>query len=482
MRIIGYARVSSREQADNSHALEQQMERLRAAGASEVLFDVESGSKDERGSFNRLMGQVQGHAVDEVVVTRLDRLSRSLLTLKKTLGVFQGVEVNLRVLDDNIDLSTAAGKFHVNLLGALAEMEVDMLSERVRHGHRHHRDRNAAYHAPFGYRKVGDRLELNHDDYVGLIKNQEVVSQAAIGRELVEAFLEYRTIRESLRYLHSKYGVHHYASRGRANRKARQSLGFSVSGFTSWLNNPILRGHTAYGRTAKQRMRHREQWDIRYDTHPEHRLMSEEEYRVVEETLLWNAEHRGWQAPKGRVVHPLSGLVYCEECRGYCKVMSFRLRTDRSVKKHSYQCNSYHLKACAQKRSVREEVIEQALIEALVKRAAAVSAIAEMETPEAEPPEVQSLRAELAYYQAAPGNRATSIVEDLKRQIEVRLEQQRSQQMQVQALQQELLVGAFQDPRYWETLLPEEKRNLYRSLVDRVLICEGQVTAVELKV
>jgi site-specific DNA recombinase len=41
-RIPGYARVSSREQAENSHALEQQIARLKAAGATEIYFDVES--------------------------------------------------------------------------------------------------------------------------------------------------------------------------------------------------------------------------------------------------------------------------------------------------------------------------------------------------------------------------------------------------------------------------------------------------------
>lgn len=150
MKVIGYARVSSREQAENSHALEQQTARLYSAGAMEVYADVESGSRDERDRFNKVIELVKANAIDEVIVTRLDRLTRSLPTLRSVLDVFQKQGVNLRALDDSIDLSTAAGKFHLNMLGALAEMEVDRLSERVRHGWAHLRERKVAMNPPFG--------------------------------------------------------------------------------------------------------------------------------------------------------------------------------------------------------------------------------------------------------------------------------------------------------------------------------------------
>lgn len=74
MRFIVCDRVSSREQAENSHALEQQLARLKAAGATEIITDVESGSKNDRLGFNCSMQIVPFRGCDQVVITRLDRL------------------------------------------------------------------------------------------------------------------------------------------------------------------------------------------------------------------------------------------------------------------------------------------------------------------------------------------------------------------------------------------------------------------------
>ncbi|MFN5753469.1 MAG: recombinase family protein, partial [Pseudanabaena sp.] len=130
---IGYARVSTREQSENSHALEQQIARLKAAGATEIYSDVESGSKNSRPKFKQLIADCKLGRISEVIVTRLDRLTRSLVTLRKTVDEFNLAKVGLVALDDAIDTTTAAGKFHLNMLGSLAEMEVDRLSERVKH-------------------------------------------------------------------------------------------------------------------------------------------------------------------------------------------------------------------------------------------------------------------------------------------------------------------------------------------------------------
>lgn len=183
MRSIGYARVSTREQADVSNALEQQIERLKAAGAGEIFNDVDSGSKDKRPAFNEVMELVRSHLIDEVVVTRLDRLTRSLPTLRKALDTFRESGVNLRALDDSIDMKTAAGKFHLNMLGALAEMEVDRLSERVRHGWQHLRDRKIAMNPPFGYAKIDDRHQLNHRPFLCLLEGHQERSKAQIAPE-----------------------------------------------------------------------------------------------------------------------------------------------------------------------------------------------------------------------------------------------------------------------------------------------------------
>jgi DNA invertase Pin-like site-specific DNA recombinase len=57
--IVGYVRVSTSEQAENSHALAQQIARLKNAGAQKVYCDVESGANPNRPQFEELLGLVK---------------------------------------------------------------------------------------------------------------------------------------------------------------------------------------------------------------------------------------------------------------------------------------------------------------------------------------------------------------------------------------------------------------------------------------
>jgi predicted site-specific integrase-resolvase len=84
--IYGYARVSTQEQALNTHALEQQIERLKQAGCTDIYVDIVSGSKSERPQFSALMALVRQGKVKKIRAIRWDRLTRNeelYLELKK---------------------------------------------------------------------------------------------------------------------------------------------------------------------------------------------------------------------------------------------------------------------------------------------------------------------------------------------------------------------------------------------------------------
>ena len=136
---IGYARVSSREQSENSHALEQQIERLQLAGAGQVLVDIESGwAATARPNLQKLLDMVESKAVTEVVVTRIDRLSRRGLQSFQIFDLFLRSGVVLRALDEPFDLTTAAGR-----LDGLGVRPVARHAGDRRRG----RDRGTARHA-----------------------------------------------------------------------------------------------------------------------------------------------------------------------------------------------------------------------------------------------------------------------------------------------------------------------------------------------
>lgn len=478
MRIIGYTRVSSAS-LEQLNALEQHKARLKDAGCTEIYWDVASRSIDDRTGLNTVLGIIEQRQCDRVVFIRLDRMTDSPAVLEKAICLCLASGVPIVGLDDHIDFETVGGRLQARILCNLARAEVERLSDRVKHGYDHMRNHNLALHPPFGYRRVDGKMVLNQEPYLCLIEGQQELSQAEIASDLVELFLTHRTLRGTLRQFNQTYGLRHFVTPGRANRKPRRSLGFTSVGLGNWLTNPILQGHTAYGRQGHQRLRHKETWDIRRDTHPDQVVMTAEQGRQIEALLKRNAQTKGWKASKMERINPLSGLVYCGECRSYCASTAHRLKPE-DVRHNYYQCRGYSVGACSQKAMVRGYVIEDRLIEELTARAAVIKEIAQVQE-ETDPPELQSIKAELAYYLNAPGSRAAAIVADLRQQIDA-YQQQQQTATALNVEQRDLLLQTFGDSLYWEALTPESKRDIYRELVERIIIKDGQVERVELRV
>jgi DNA invertase Pin-like site-specific DNA recombinase len=480
VRRIGYTRVSSNS-AEQLQALEQHKARLNAAGCDEVYWDIGSRSKHNRKGLNTVLEIIKQQECDEAVFIRIDRMTDSPTVLEKAITICLQSKIPIRGLDDHIDFTTVGGRLHARILCNLARAEVERLSERIQHGHEYHRQMNAAYFPPFGYKKVDQHLELDLTPFICLLETKEELSKAAIGYELVETFFSTRSLRGTLKQFNDKYGIRSFCRKTSNSRKSSQSLGFSISGLTAWLNNPILRGHIAYGRAYKQRNSHKHLWDIRYNIHPEHRIITDEQYQVIDSTLDWNSKHRSWRPKETHQIHPLSGLVRCADCMSLCRGLAFRLRTDRSLIRHSYQCSNYRLKACNQKKSLRNEIIELQVVQSLIDRAAQVNRIVEQTSDKVDPPEIQKLKAELAFYKNAPGDRAAGIVLDIEQQIQnFRDSHNRSEGEQSARMRR--LVHVFGDPQYWSTLPITERRDTYRELVSYVTIREGSVDSVVLKV
>ncbi len=113
---IGYARVSTRDQHP-----EAQADALHAAGCERVFTDKASGKLARRPELDKALLVLRKH--DQLVVTKLDRLGRSLEHLIELAGTFQTRGVHLVVLDQGVDTSTAVGRMFFQILGAVAEFE-----------------------------------------------------------------------------------------------------------------------------------------------------------------------------------------------------------------------------------------------------------------------------------------------------------------------------------------------------------------------
>lgn len=124
---LGYGRVSTAEQSTDI-----QESALLAAGADKLFLENYTGTKASRPELDRLRDQMR--AGDIVLVTKLDRLARSTKDLLNLVSEFQEASVELQVLEQNINTKTTEGKFLLNVLSAVAELERDMIVARTQQG------------------------------------------------------------------------------------------------------------------------------------------------------------------------------------------------------------------------------------------------------------------------------------------------------------------------------------------------------------
>jgi site-specific DNA recombinase len=141
MKLIGYVRVSSEGQADNT-SLEDQQEKITAYCVAlnhelvRLYQDVQSGGKsDNRKGLQTAMADMLNGKADGLIVLKLDRLGRrasDVLTL-----IDKELQPNnkaLIVIDMNMDTSTATGKLVLTMLAGVAEFEKSQINERTKNG------------------------------------------------------------------------------------------------------------------------------------------------------------------------------------------------------------------------------------------------------------------------------------------------------------------------------------------------------------
>jgi DNA invertase Pin-like site-specific DNA recombinase len=126
-QLIGYARVSSRDQN-----LDSQLDMLKAAGCKKIFQEKASGVSDTRVKWDELIEYVRPG--DTVVVVELSRMTRSLMHLLQLAKDFEEKGLNLRSLRENIDTSTATGRAFLSIMGAINQMERELKSERAAAG------------------------------------------------------------------------------------------------------------------------------------------------------------------------------------------------------------------------------------------------------------------------------------------------------------------------------------------------------------
>lgn len=125
--LIGYIRVSTNDQNTDLQRIA-----LQSADCELIFEDRISGKTSDRPGLKKALRCLQPG--DTLVVWKLDRLGRSMRHLVMLTEELRERGVNFRSLTDSIDTSTAAGRFFFHVMGALAEMERELIVERTRAG------------------------------------------------------------------------------------------------------------------------------------------------------------------------------------------------------------------------------------------------------------------------------------------------------------------------------------------------------------
>lgn len=190
----GYPRVSTDIQVERE-ALQNQVQALEAYAAAHGLrlrLYPEAGlsAKDtDRPQLQALLADVRAGRVRSVVVTKLDRISRSLADLLDLMRLFEQHGVKFISLRDNIDTAGPVGRFMLHILGAIAELERAITAERVAEDMKL-RARRGKWNgglAPYGRRVADGKLEIVPEEAAVLHRMRELLLETRAWRGVVVA-------------------------------------------------------------------------------------------------------------------------------------------------------------------------------------------------------------------------------------------------------------------------------------------------------
>lgn len=151
--LIGYARVSTRDQ--ETHL---QLDALNRAGADRIFQDKSSGV-GARPQLHQALASIK--AGDHFIVWKLDRIARSLFDLLAIIDRINTAGGSIRSLTEPIDTASPYGRFTLQVLGSVAELERSIIKERIMAGQAAARERGVPMGRPRLLDEEGEALAVD---------------------------------------------------------------------------------------------------------------------------------------------------------------------------------------------------------------------------------------------------------------------------------------------------------------------------------
>jgi DNA invertase Pin-like site-specific DNA recombinase len=176
----GYARVSTTDQDTGL-----QVEALKNAGCEKIWEEKASGTNRNRSALEECLNYLREG--DVLVVTRIDRLARSLRDLQNIVHDLEKKGINLKATEQPIDTSNAAGKAFLDMLGVFAEFETNLRKERQLEGIAKAKSKGVYKgRAPLSDTTKAEVLKLFSEG----VKKTEIVKLTGVGRTSVHNILK----------------------------------------------------------------------------------------------------------------------------------------------------------------------------------------------------------------------------------------------------------------------------------------------------
>jgi site-specific DNA recombinase len=172
MTTIGYARVSTEDQAKEGVSLDNQKAKIEAycqlkdLELREIIEDAGISAKNlRRPGVQKVLKLARGKEIDAIVVYKLDRIFRSTIDALETTKAFDKWGVSFHSIQETLDTRSAMGRFFFTLTAALAEMERRLIGERTKAALAHKKSRNekTGGDIPFGFDLTAEGLLVKNE-------------------------------------------------------------------------------------------------------------------------------------------------------------------------------------------------------------------------------------------------------------------------------------------------------------------------------
>lgn len=287
-----YIRVSTEEQAREGFSINAQKEKLRqyALARDWNIFDfyiddgISGKNIKDRPEINRMLNDIRDGKVDNVLVYKIDRLTRSTKNLIELVELFNERNCAFNSLMESIDTSSATGRMFIKIVGIFAEFERENLAERV----------------SFGYEQK--TREGNYTNANGVYGYDYIVGKG----DLIVNEFESKIVRYIYgQYLHSKSMTAICKELISHNVPTKRGGKWSQSTIFSILTNPLYIGKIRYGVVNKKNNK----FEVDGSQTP---ILDEETFYSVQEIMDNRQKYQKRRYPSENSI--FLGALFCSEC------------------------------------------------------------------------------------------------------------------------------------------------------------------------